>query len=159
MKHPLRLSDRIGCEDGFTVVELLATLLVLGLLAAVSLATLAGKDKLAQDAEAKSNVRNLFGHVQTCYAETNDYTLCDETAEIGSPPGFSWGRGANQVEIRRGGIRTTQMQVTVRGFSRAVTNGRRHSFTFIKRAGPPPDTRTCRTGGGNDAGGCHNGAW
>jgi prepilin-type N-terminal cleavage/methylation domain-containing protein len=150
---------RIAREEGFTIVEVLTTLLVLSALSAIALTNFVGKDKVAMDAEAKSNVRNLFAHVQTCFAEQGDYTLCDQAAEIGNPSGFSWGTGANQVEIRRTGSRTTRTQVTIRGFSKAVTSGRRHSFTFIKRAGPPPDTRTCRTANGNDAGGCNNGSW
>lgn len=156
---PMKLSHRIAREDGFTLIEVLIVLLVLGILAAVSLASFAGKDQLAMDAEAKQNVSNLFRHVQSCYIETEDYTLCDQEAELRDSPGFVWGTGAGQIEIRRNGSRTTRTQVTIRATSRSVTNGTRHRFTYIRRAGPPPDTRTCRTGSGNDAGGCNNGAW
>jgi prepilin-type N-terminal cleavage/methylation domain-containing protein len=152
-------SHRIRDAHGFTLVELLLVCTILGILAAIAYGTFAGQDKNAMDAQAKSNVRNLFGYVQNCFAETGDYTLCDQPAELGSNVGVTLGTAAGQVEIRRTGGRTTRTQVTIRGFSKAVTNGTTHRFTFIKRAGPPPDTRTCRAGSGNDAGGCHNGTW
>lgn len=154
-----KLTHHIRREQGYTLVELLAVLLVLGILASVALASFSGKDKVAMDADAKSNVRNLFFHVQACFVEKEDYTLCDQAAELGNPSGVSWGTGAGQVQIRRGAAHTTRLMVTIRGFSKAETGGDRHSFTFIKRAGPPPDTRTCRTAEGNNAGGCHNGSW
>jgi type IV pilus assembly protein PilA len=153
------LTHRIRREDGYTLVELLTVLVVLGILASVALGSFVGQDKSAMDADAKANVRNLFAHVQTCFAEQGDYTLCDQAAELGNPSGVSWGTSAGRVQIRRGAGRTTQLMVTIRGFSKAVTNGRRHTYTFVKRAGPPPDTRTCRTGDGNNAGGCNAGTW
>lgn len=146
-------------EHGFTLVEMLTVCAILGILAAVSLSTFAGQDESALDAQAKANVRNLFSHVQTCFTETEDYTLCDEPSELAPNLGVTFGTGPDQVEIRRNGNRTTRLQVTIRAFSKAVTDGENHQFTFIKRAGPPPDTRSCRAGDGNNAGACHDGTW
>lgn len=155
----MTLTHRIRREDGFTFMEVLIVCVIIGILAAIALPSFAGRDSVAMDADAKSNVRNLFTHVQSCFAEKEDYTLCDEASELASPSGFSWGTGAGQVEIRRNGNRTTRMQVTIRGSSKAITDGTRHRFTFVKRAGPPPDTRTCRSGNGDRAGGCNDGTW
>jgi prepilin-type N-terminal cleavage/methylation domain-containing protein len=152
-------SHRIRSEHGFTLVELLLVCVILSVLAGIAYATFGQQDKSALDAQAKANVRNLFSHVQGCFAETGDYTLCDQPTELPQRIGISFGTGPGQVEIRRGSGRTTRTQVTIRGFSKAVTNRTTHRYTFIKRAGPPPDTRTCRAGSGNDAGGCNNGTW
>ena len=155
----MKLPHLMRREDGMTMFEVLIVCVILGVLAAIALPSLASRDESAMDADAKSNVRNLFGHVQGCFAEQGDYTLCDEASEIGNPSGFSWGRNAGQIEIRRGSGRTNATQVTIRATSKSVTGGVRHRFTFVKRAGPPPDTRTCRSGDGNDAGGCQDGSW
>jgi prepilin-type N-terminal cleavage/methylation domain-containing protein len=155
----MTLSHRISREDGFTLIEVLAALLVLGILAAIALSTFVGKDQLAYDADAKANVRNLYSQVQACFVEQGDFTLCDQQSELPANIGFSWGNGAGQVQIQRGAGRTTRTQVTIRGYSKSVTSGRRHRYTFVKRLGPPPDTRTCRTANNNNAGGCDNGTW
>lgn len=155
----MKLTHLMRREDGMTMFEVLIVCVILAVLAAIALPSLASRDENAMDAEAKSNVRNLFVHVQGCFVEHGDYTLCDEASELDDPGGVSWGRNAGQVEIRRGSGRTTATQVTIRGTSKSVTDGVRHRFTFVKRAGPPPDTRTCRSGNGNDAGGCQDGSW
>jgi type IV pilus assembly protein PilA len=50
------LRSRLRADDGFTLVELLVVVLIIGILAAVSLATLLSQREKAQDAEAKTAV-------------------------------------------------------------------------------------------------------
>jgi prepilin-type N-terminal cleavage/methylation domain-containing protein len=150
--HPIRR------EDGMTLFEVLVVLLILGALAAVSLAIFSGQDQSALDTQAKSNARNLLWKVQTCFTAREDYTLCDEPTEQEPPPGVIWGDGIGEAEVVQG-PETTRYRLTVRAVSLAKSGGSNHTFTIIKEVGGKEE-RTCLTDGGdNNAGGCREGVW
>jgi prepilin-type N-terminal cleavage/methylation domain-containing protein len=154
----MTLAHRIRRQDGFTLPEVLAVVVILGILAAIAYAVFLGQDRSAMDAEAKSNARSLLWKVQSCFTATEDYTLCDEPTEQEPPPGVTWGDGPGEVEVVRGGMDTTRYKVTVRALSRAESGGVHHSFTVVKEV-DRDDIRSCESDAADDAGGCTSGSW
>ncbi len=66
-----KLRERSGSESGFTLVELLVVMLILGLLAAIAIPSFFNQRDKARDADAKSAVRTAQTAMET-YATDND---------------------------------------------------------------------------------------
>src|SRR3712207_8901377 len=72
---------------------------LVGILAAIALPTFLGQQKKGQDASAKSDARNLVSQVESCFADTQDYTKCNDAAELGTT-GLDLGVADGQVEVK-----------------------------------------------------------
>lgn len=77
-----RVRKRLGSEQGFTLLEILVVLIIIGTLAAIAYALFISQRTKANDAAAKDNASALNVDVASCHTQTDDFSSCATAAQL-----------------------------------------------------------------------------
>jgi type IV pilus assembly protein PilA len=147
------IRDRMREERGFTLIELLAVILIIGILTSIVLSQFIGHKDRGEDAQAKSNARNLVTQVEACFAANANYGSCDTLAKLEGAGGIPWGTSPGEAAVTR----ATTMSYRIEAISISKLGGTQHVFSIEKDTTTGVITKECTPVG---KGGCATtGTW
>ena len=145
------ITRRRDSEEGFTLIELMVVVLIIAILIAIAVPTFLGARQRAQNASAKSSLRNAFANAKSIYTDNEDYTKADPAALLAAEPSLTF----NANSAASTGPKNVSVKTTVDSIVLAAKSQSGTCYALKDTAGAPGTQYVSYTGtcDGDTAGG------